>query len=1227
MSSDDLRQEDAAARIIAQTIFDRPVVLEAGAGTGKTAALVARILVWSLGPGWELAKTVPGIQDEDAEQIAGRVFDGVVAITFTEDAAAEMTRRVAQSLHILEGKTVPKGRNLADVDNDIPGLSRAEIPENPSVVIERAGALLKVLERLRTSTIHAFSRSLLARFPVESGIHPSFEVDADGTAVGECIERAVEEVLGEGYRRSEESFMNETLTADVMVLAERRVGPANVRKAAEKLVGAGVASDVLIADPLGPEVIYSVLEELFQNLSDAEPLIVSLVALGKSSKRSSAAAQLLLDIAGLGRPLAVDEAFTGLTHIGDWLETQSELGLNLERVRAWSKKVFSGAGETKAFQGATEGQIIALKHAAMNIGWVSGTDIEAFGALRRVLHRVLVRVVEEKRRVGILGFRNLLVDAHRLLADNSGVRKILRAEIRQLLVDEMQDTDQEQAAIVELLAFGDGEGPGLFLVGDPKQAIYSWRQAEMAVYQRLVRKVQRSGGIVCSLTVNFRSVQPVLDEVERIAARVMKPEEDVQPRFQPLLGRSDEAISTEYCGFRTAVEHWFSAESGDEGLPAKTHAGRASALEAEAVARDAAALMAAGTAPEEMAILMRTRSHQAVYLDALRRYGVPYAVGSDPNFYRTREVIEIMALVRSILDPLDLTALAAVLRSPFVGVPDVALRPLWRAGLPECVSHLGFEDSGPEVRKVIDEAVTGVDGLALEDEGLDCLTRWPEALQAFLEKLTFLRRTFANEAPDTFIERLRMLMAVEPLAACRFPGAYRLANVDRFFRDLEDMLADGASADAVLRRLRRAERERPDEAGGRPRSDSRGVNVLTIHGAKGLGFEYLWLVQTHAVSSGPRSEPLTEVAGVKDSDRWQMSLRGWTTPGFAAVEMARKRTEEAERVRLLYVALTRAKKRLVTVGNPLPTGGANGSFLNLFKSRSEMWPKAEEIWSSQDVSDHWHDQDEARWVWLGHPEWETRTSRAEIEKPESKMVDPSKVEADADWLERRAEEAQAHQGRPWLGTASEEAHRLFREAIAERLEGAEDETENPFVGGTRQRVATAVGTAVHSVLERFDHGAEDPAEELRARVAEAFVWLDGALVHEEIKENARTRLSFLIEQFQEGQLWQRFLALDGSILARELPLIASPEYGESVGAVTGSIDLVYRDCDTGEFVVADYKTDRVTDEHQMRERALLYRPQLQIYARALEAAMGLDVTPRQELWFVDSGVVTDLSEI
>jgi len=1189
---------DFGARLAAQTELGRPFALEAGAGTGKTAALVARILAWCAGPGWEGAAREGG----DGETVAARVLEGVVAITFSEAAAAEMASRVAEALAALR-TTDPFPAGPAEPV--VTGLYRAALPADEAAVRRRAGLLLTQLERLRTGTIHAFARSILARFPVEAGVRPGFEVDPEGEAIRELVDGEVERWLLPRYRDGE---------AAAMELAARGIGPAEIGEAVAALEAAGVPAGELERDPFTAEALEPLLAELARHVppcrADAEEYATK-------PKNVGAGGQLLVNLAealehGSGTPLERVERVARLV---------ADAG------PAARKKLSEWAGgRLNRPKPANLGPEAFQEHVAAalpQIELLTSLDPAGWRRLAGALAPILHRVDRAKRRLGLLGFGDLLRLARRLLEEDPGVRRRVRSEIRQLLVDEMQDTDPEQARIVELLALHDDPGPGpcLFLVGDPKQSIYAFRGADFGAYQRLAQAIGRRSGISARLEVNFRSVPAVLVEVERIVAPSMREAPGVQAPFEPLSPCPEKAGAAGWtAGGRHPVEHWVVAAvdeatgNPDTGATVAETAG----LEARAVVEDILDLHTTHGVPfGEMAILMRTSTHVAPFLEALRRAGVPYEAGKDRSFYQSREVAEIVALVRSVLDPDDLLALLAVLRSPFAGVPDAALRPLWQAGLPRLAAEIAGPELSPETEEAVRTAADRTVGSVTPLEG------WPEALLAFLARLGALRRSFAADPPDRFLEALRQEALVEPLAAARYPGRYRLANVEQLLDRLSRELSRAPGAEAVLRWLRRVGRERPGQASARPRQDTGGVQVMTVHGAKGLGFAHVWIVQT---AGGPRNrgngERSTAVRRDPGTGRLELRLLGLPTPGWAAAELAERRVQEAEELRLLYVALTRAKDRLVTVGTPVyRKGGAgewkapDGTFLaSLTKRRGSWYLDPEELAERMDPDGTFLDGN-ALWRLPLPGDSTPRVVRAPEQGPTA-----ADLLADADALATLRADAAARQARPWLAGMSEEAHRELAAAVAAATEGAEDpEEEAAPRRRVRRDLATAVGSAVHRVLERFDLEAPDPEAELERRHAEAASWLAGAAAPAELPA-ARKRLAELLAAFRSGPLWQRWQSLRGHVLARELPVLLPPpaDGGGPVGALTGFVDLLYRDSETGTLMVADFKTD---DPGHMTDRANAYQSQLAAYARALEAALHFPTPPRTELWFLAAGAI------
>jgi len=1199
------RIADLEARLAAQTEFSRHVALQAGAGTGKTAALVARIVAWSVGPGWETAAR----NGDDDETVAARVLEGVVAITFSEAAAAEMASRTAEALAALrETDPFPPDPN----DTVVTGLYRAALPPDEAIVRRRAGALLTQLERLHVGTIHAFARSILARFPVEAGVRPGFGVDAGGEAVRELVDETVQAMLVPAFRDGEPR---------AMALAAVGLGPAELGDAAATLVAAGVGPEALEDDPFtGP-----VLEELLGRLASwIVPCRPDGTAYAERTKNVGEGGKLLVALADL------------LEH-GE--------GTALERLRAVADLV-ADPGQAKAMGKLAEwagGKLnkptpetldpedfsANLARAVPRLRMLQSFDPGTWRHVAALLAPVVRRVEAIQRSRGVLGFNDLLRLARKLLEREEAVRRQLRSEIRQLLVDEMQDTDPEQAEIVRLLALdGDpGPGPCLFLVGDPKQSIYAFRGADFAAYERLVQAIRSSGGIERRLEVNFRSVPAILEEVERVVAPSMKERPGVQAPFEPLSACPERAADPGFTGGgRHPVEHWLAVavDEASGGPAPNARVGDTARIEARAVVSDMVALHRDHGLPfGDMAILMRASTHLEPFLEALREAGVPYEVGKDRSFYRTREVAEVMALCRTILDPDDVLALTAVLRSPYCGVPDAALRPLWHAGLPRLAASVDGPEIAPDTIAAIGRAADSIDA------PVDPLEGWPGSLVAFLGTLGKLRRSLAEDPPDRFVERLRELTLAEPLAAARYPGRYRLANVERFLGDFACELARASGAEPVLAWLRRLGRERPDEASARPRQDAAGVQVMTVHGAKGLGFAHVWIVQT---AGGGRRRPAaareTAVRRHPVTGALEIRLAGIPTPGWADAEEASAEVAEAEELRLLYVAMTRARDRLVTVGAPeyRKTGATwiapKGTFMARMTARTGGWHLDPEALAGRMDPDGTLLEEGALW-------------RLPAPGPVPSLAPPGPAAApgmdaflaDRETLAGLRTAAAARQARPWLEAVSHEAHRELAEAIAAGIEGAEtpEEEAAPARSGVPRDVATAAGSAVHRVLERFDLAAADPGAELDRCRREAARWLETAVAPDRLTA-ARAHLDELLGAFRSGPLWDRWLGLAGHVLARELPVLLPPpdeprHEDDPVGAYRGVIDLLYRDPGTGRLVVADHKTD---DPTHLDERAQAYQSQLAAYARAIQQALALPEPPHTELWFLAAGRVVPL---
>ncbi len=1201
---------DREARLRSQTVFDRPLALEAGAGTGKTATLVARIVAWCVGPGWRRAENElrahgaqPGGADRPTvDRVAARVLDGVVAITFTEAAAAEMATRVSEAFADLQRGAPPTGL--------MPEALAAAGTEAPA----RAAALLIALDHLVVATIHAFCRRLLAAAPLEARVHPGFTVDAQELVLTEVVQDAVEAAFRDALAAPEAS--------PLFALAVMGHEPAEMADAVLELVRRGVPAEALAADPLAPDAVASLAAAVAARARAFAGLLGPCAGGSSRTKNATVIAAALGALADRcaagGAPLGLGELVSAVAEV-----LPGNLVAHLEK---WARGNLS-ASETEVLGGASADLPEAARALAALVKHVAALEPERLDLARRALAPLVAAVHAAMRRRGAETFAALLRDARDTLVRQPSVAARVRSEITQLLVDEFQDTDRLQCEILRTLALaGPPEArPGLFLIGDPKQSIYGWRDADLGAYDDFLGVIREAGGEVLPLSVNFRSSAAILGEVERVVGPVMRREHGVQPAFQPLLPWPDRSGEGGPSALgRAAVEYWVSwaPAAGRPGTlgPAATQEG--AELEAAALAADLRELHAGGVPWREFGVLLRSTGDIDVYLQALRDASVPYLVERDRSFYRRREIIEATALVRAVIDPGDHLALLAALRSSVVGAPDAALLPLWARSFPDRVSELPGSGEGAldALRSLVLDAAA-----ALPDDvpGLDRIRGWELNLLAFLTHLARLRESFATEPAAVFVDRLRTLTLFEAGEAARSLGRYRVANLERFFRTLVEAIDREPDPHAVLRALRTAVSEVREAEEGRPFTGAEdAVRVMTIHKAKGLDFAHVYLMQAQKRSRGQsRASTDAEERGAG----YEYVLLGAATPGWHAVEARRSRVGAAELVRTLYVAMTRAKDRLVVAGvwpeGGPPAAGRARSHMDLLAHREAPDGGIAAAAGRVAGAGAGHeDAAEARWVFPA-----LRPSA-----PPPPATDVAQLLCSAEEVRRQSArladlrlEAAARAARAYGGQASEEAHRRLRaETVAER--GDEGEGDRRGRGRTDRSPATAAGSAVHRVLERLDLGG-DLAAALATEVKRLPLHLRGLAAGRDLAA-AQARAEATLRALGRGPLLDRLRAIAPHVVARELPVLlpCGDGPGEPVGFVAGAIDLVYRDPDGAGLVIADYKTDDVGTDDEVARRALAYRPQGEAYRRALREALGLQEPPGFELWFLLAGRIVAL---
>jgi ATP-dependent helicase/nuclease subunit A len=812
MTSDALRG-DTAAREQIRNLLDDTLFVEASAGTGKTAALVDRYL---------------------ALVLAGRTVNRIVAITFTEKAAAELRDRVRAGLDTyLQTETNPERRKR--IENALAGLDRAQI-----------------------STIHAFCQSLLRFFAVLAGIDPAFEVQ--------------DEVASE--RRFEERWRTylDGLGADVD--AVRAVGrlldlgmtPALLQNVAHSLWQRGELAEELDQAPLTADPgVWPDLDELRDRLAAIPTATVP--EEDRLLPRIRETMTLLDDLIAAG-----DQAEATLVAAS----LNPRLGMS---------------GNANNWKGA-----IPIAEAREITGGVIQTLIDTLESLRsaalaEVLPYVVRFVIDEayaRGRDGALTFDDLILKVRNILRDNTDARVRFRNQYDALLIDEFQDTDPLQAAIALAFATHPETGlpePGrLFLVGDPKQSIYRFRRADMAMYAQTRNDLREGGAVTIDLTLNRRSQPALIDWVNEVFKAVIGPGlvESVQPPYQPLDLQRDDILNG------PGVACLGGEVDETAALVRHMEAGHIAAHCRDALRQgwqvyDRAVDEVRAARYRDIAVLLPARTILQPLERALFNEGIPYRVEGGSLVYATQEVRDLINCLTAIDDPSDDVAVVAALRSPAYACsdPEIASYRLHQGG--------SFNYLWPEL-----ESRDGPVAESLRD-----LRIWHESRSGY--SIAGLIDAFINQ------QRLVEIGLLDSGNRNAFRRARFLVEQARNFES-----AGPETLRAFVEWLeRRAGDAIYDHEGAALDDDEDAVRVLTIHAAKGLEFPIVFL-------AGLGTAPFNQrpVFGQDRSDGRIAVQAGRAKAPFKLgdVETVMRNVnehEDAERRRLLYVGATRARDHLI----------------------------------------------------------------------------------------------------------------------------------------------------------------------------------------------------------------------------------------------------------------------------------------------------------------------------
>ena len=824
-----------------------------------------------------------------------------------------------------------------------------------------------------------------------------------------------------------------------------------------------------------------------------------------------------------------------------------------------------------------------------------------------------------KRERGLLDFSDLEHCAVRLLVGKDGLPTELAdqwgARYAEVMVDEYQDTNEVQNCIFRAIS---RDGQNLFTVGDVKQSIYRFRLADPTIFlekylaYRPAEEAEEGQPRKVLLSQNFRSRRQVLSAANFVFGSIMSrqmgemdygPEEQLNYGATGYPERSDTdtefhlisvADSEEERFDRTEVEARFVAhrirQLLDEGFPVQGEDGQQRPVR-----------------PEDIVILMRSpAARRKAFTAALQREDIPCAGGEEQSFFETMEIAVMVSFLQIVDNPRQDVPLLAVLRSPLLGFSPDRLAQI-RGG------HPGGDYYG---------ALCADDG---------------EDSRAFLERLAQLRAAAGELTADRLLWKLYTDWQALAVFGAMEGGAQRRSNLLALYAYAGQLAAAGRGNLFDFVSYLHDLMESGDLPDISARQESGGVQLMTIHKSKGLEFPVVILADLQKGFNRDDFQRPVLVhprlgLGTERVDR-QRRIR-YDTVSKQAIQLALSRESLAEEMRILYVAMTRAKEKLICVdcmrfarnrvrgllsvagcpAAPEAVGSAKapGDWILL---PLLCTPEAAVLRQWADMEPEQPALSDGGWqvrLWE-NPVFECGSAAA---APEEAAVQERRYDLSA--MELRYGHTAACTI-PTKVTATQLKGRVLDEEIAEGAASARPrrlDFQRPlFLQQERRLTSAERGTAMHLVMQYLELGGPDPEEQVRRLTDRRLLTPQQAEAVDMERIRAFLATPLAQEVRQARQVWREYRFA----LLMPAALYDPAAEGEEL-MLQGVVDCAFR-TEEG-LVVVDFKTDRLAPGEEP-QRAEEYRPQLEAYAQALERVMEEKVC-RKVLYFFSTGATINL---
>ncbi|MFB0927555.1 MAG: UvrD-helicase domain-containing protein [Acidimicrobiales bacterium] len=1146
---------------LGETLF-----VEAGAGSGKTTLLVDRIVNLVLR--------------------AGVPLSAIAAITFTEAAASELQSRIRAKFEHVQAHAIEAG------DHDRAARCRQAVADSDLAAI---------------TTLHGFANRILGEFAVGAGLPPQIRV-LDEVSSQLAQEDRWQRFVDRLYDSDEHVELLQAASALKIPVEPRYTDQPTMRTVASQFnqnwdrLGSLINTEL---SPLGGDYDFSQFDSLVDELAEARNL--NKLTDDKLYVKLQALLPEMQTIAAIPEPLRKMRALTEASHWGP-----------------------GSGGKGESWDGADT--VVFIKD------MIKAVEVAKDEVLRPIFNDVLLRLsqviatetfaaAQARRSDGGLEFYDLLVLSRDLLRTSPYARQVLHDRFRHLLLDEFQDTDPIQIELAVLIATSASDVAGLswsdmpvdpgrlFFVGDPKQSIYRFRRADIALFLRARDRFAGPQGSV-QLETNFRTVEPIVTWVNALFDTKM-PEEQVgaQPKYQPLVA-SRRAETAERSPLHRPVLF------GGPNENAKIRSTELRSIEADDVVGMVRAIMAdpenwrvfdqrlatwRAASLDDITILLPTRTSLPFLRSALDDAELRYRIVTGTLVYDTQEVVDTLAALRAIDDPGDELSLITALRSPMYACSDVDLV-IWRrnggrwdvrAPIPETVAA-----SHP-----VAVAVTHLHGLWRE--------RWFLTPSMLLERLLRERRAtllaFGDPRTTDVWRRLRFL-------------------VDQA-RTFEESNSGDLRAFTQWAALQSGSMARVHEP-LLPETDGTALSIQTIHGSKGLEFPITILSGMTTQFRGAR--PGVSVLWPEDGPPSVRMKKGVETHEHGPLADLETAMDDYEKIRLAYVATTRARDHLIVSCHHKAGSTASKTYGGLFwqvfetdehRSLARQFDWREVVGSQQleplrpapvglvvDNRKEWIAERAALLAPYRVPRVLSATgvARAALALAPHALTAPPVTVDDDNEVDRgevdrgidRESELDIDQATAGETSTSESVDGLAAYALEQLVDQDDDGADQPeqgLIGRRRGRTGSAIGSAVHAVLQLIELAKPDGVGDVVAQQCEI--------------EGIADRTG-IVRRLVQAALESSAVALAATHPHFKELFVTAP-LGDRT--IEGYVDLLV---ETPEgLIVVDYKTDSVRSNDDVDAKLGAYELQAAAYAVALEEVTGQNVIDCRFVFCTATGAI------